>query len=68
MLVLTRRVGESISLGRDIQVQIVALKGGQVRLAITAPCDISIQRSELLSSLTAPLGLETATSPVSGTG
>lgn len=49
MLVLTRKVGESLVIGDNVVVTVVALKGGQVRIGIEAPRDISIQRDELLS-------------------
>lgn len=50
MLVLTRRVGESLVIGEDVVVTVVAQKGGQVRIGIDAPNDVSIQREELLAS------------------
>lgn len=48
MLILQRRIGESIRIGDDIEVTVVAIEGGRVRLAISAPSDISILRSELI--------------------
>lgn len=48
MLVLTRRMGETLVVGDDIKVTIVGVKGGQVRLGIEAPREVSIQREELL--------------------
>lgn len=47
MLALTRKAGESIVIGTNIRVQIVAIHGKQVKIAIDAPRDISIRRSEL---------------------
>ena len=48
MLVLTRRAGETLIIGDNIKITILAIKGSQVRVGIDAPKDISIQRSELL--------------------
>lgn len=47
MLVLTRKAGESICIGDDIEVRIVAVRGQKVRLAIEAPRDVGVRRSEL---------------------
>ena len=49
MLILTRRIGESLTIGDQIEVKIVKLKGNQIVLGIEAPRDISVVRSELLS-------------------
>jgi len=48
MLVLTRKVGEKIHLGADIEVTVTAISGQQVRLGITAPPEVPILRNELL--------------------
>ncbi len=50
MLVLTRRLGESIVIGENIIVTVLSVKGGQVRLGIEAPKEVSIQREELLKT------------------
>jgi carbon storage regulator CsrA len=47
MLVLTRRVGESICIGDDVEVRIVEARGGKVRLAIEAPREVNVRRAEL---------------------
>ena len=47
MLILTRKVGESITIGEDVTITVVASKGGQVRIGIDAPKTVSITRSEL---------------------
>ncbi len=46
MLILTRKKGEVISIGDHIQVQVLNVKGGQVRIGIDAPRDIHIRREE----------------------
>lgn len=48
MLILQRRAGESIRIGDNIEITVVATEGGRVRLAISAPNDVSILRSELI--------------------
>lgn len=47
MLVLTRKPDQSIVLGGDIVVNVLAIEGGRVRLGISAPADVSIRRGEL---------------------
>lgn len=47
MLILTRREGESVQIGYDIEVTVLAVRGGQVRVGIDAPQDIAILRGEL---------------------
>lgn len=48
MLVLTRKLGESIVIDHDIKITVLAVKGGQVRLGIDAPEDVDIVREELI--------------------
>jgi len=47
-LVLTRRKGESILIGDNIEVTVISVNGGQVKIAIDAPRDINIVRDELI--------------------
>ena len=47
MLVLTRRHGESVRIGSDVRVTVVASTGGQVRIAIDAPQEVGIFREEI---------------------
>jgi carbon storage regulator len=53
MLVLTRRHGESVRIGSNIRVTIVASTGGQVRIAIDAPEEIGIYREEIFERVAA---------------
>ncbi len=48
MLILTRRVGETLKIGDDIEVTVLGLRGGQVRMGINAPKDIAVHREEVL--------------------
>ena len=50
MLILQRRIGESLMIGEEIRVSVVSIEGGRVRLAISAPPEVSILRSELLDA------------------
>ena len=50
MLILTRRASESITIGNDVQVTVLGVKGSQVRVGIDAPKSIQIVREELLTS------------------
>ncbi len=47
MLILTRRIGESIRINDDITVRIIANNGGQIRLGIEAPKDVVVHREEI---------------------
>jgi carbon storage regulator len=47
MLVLTRRIGEEIVIGGGIHVTVVAIEGTKVRLGITAPKDVAVDRKEI---------------------
>ena len=48
MLILTRRPGETILIGDDIEVTVMRISGNQVRIGIEAPKDVDIVRGELL--------------------
>lgn len=47
MLILTRRVDETVMIGRDITVTVLGVKGNQVRLGISAPKDGAVHRQEI---------------------
>lgn len=47
MLILTRRVGETLNIGDDIEVTVLGVKGSQVRLGVKAPKDVSVHREEI---------------------
>ena len=47
MLILTRRVGETLNIGDDVQVTVLAIKGNQVRIGVNAPKEIPVDREEI---------------------
>ena len=47
MLILTRRAGEALRIGDDIEVTVMAVNGSQVRIGINAPRDIAVDREEI---------------------
>ncbi len=47
MLILTRRVGESLIIGDDVVVNILGVKGNQVRIGVDAPKEVSVHREEI---------------------
>ncbi|HEX4881171.1 MAG TPA: carbon storage regulator CsrA [Porticoccaceae bacterium] len=47
MLILTRRVGETLVIGDDVTVTVLGVKGNQVRLGVNAPRDLPVHREEI---------------------
>lgn len=64
MLILTRRVGETICIGDDITVMVLGVTGQQVRLGVVAPTDVAVDRSEVRDrKLANPRGAEVNYAP-----
>jgi carbon storage regulator len=53
MLILTRRVGETLMIGNDVTVTVLAVKGNQVRIGINAPKDVAVHREEIFDRVRA---------------
>lgn len=56
MLILTRRVGESLIIGDDVKVNILGVKGNQVRIGVDAPKETSVHREEVYDRIQAEKG------------
>ena len=48
MLILTRRVGESLLIGDDVSITVLGVKGHQVRIGVNAHRDVAVHREEIL--------------------
>lgn len=51
MLILTRRVGESLMVGDDITITVLGVKGNQVRIGVNAPKDVAVHREEIFNRI-----------------
>ncbi len=56
MLILTRRVGETVMIGNEVTVTVLGVKGNQVRLGINAPKDVAVHREEIFERIKAERG------------
>ena len=63
MLILTRRVGETVVIGDEVQVTVLCVKGNQVRLGVTAPRDVSVHRLEIYDRIQKEHGDGTEAAP-----
>lgn len=51
MLILTRKIGESLIIGDDVEVTVLATKGNQVRIGINAPRSVDVHRREVYEKI-----------------
>jgi carbon storage regulator len=53
MLILSRRTGQSVKIGDEVTVTVLGVKGGQVRLGVTAPQNVAVHREEVYERIKA---------------
>jgi carbon storage regulator len=51
MLILTRRLGETVTIGNEITVSVLGVKGNQVRIGINAPRNVAVHREEIFERI-----------------
>ena len=51
MLILTRRAGETLNIGDNIQVTVLGVRGSQVRIGVKAPKDVAVHRQEIFERI-----------------
>lgn len=56
MLILTRRVGETLMVGEEITITVLAVKGNQVRIGVKAPRTVSVHREEIFERIRSERG------------
>lgn len=72
MLILTRRVGETLMIGDEVTVTVLGVKGNQVRIGVNAPRDVAVHREEIYERIKreqaapaeAPIGAEPSEFPL----
>ena len=64
MLILTRRVGETLMIGDDITVTVLGVKGNQVRIGVNAPRDVAVHREEIYDKIQQTDGEEDGVEPL----
>lgn len=53
MLILTRKIGESLLIGDDVEITVLSIRGSQVKLGVKAPKEISVHRKEIYQRIKA---------------
>jgi carbon storage regulator len=66
MLILTRRVGETLKVGNDVDVTVLGVKGNQIRIGIKAPKNVAVHREEIFDRIQREAQLAQRTEPAGG--
>ncbi len=53
MLILTRKVGESIMIGESVEIKVLGIRAGQIKIGIEAPRDLEVHREEIYERIRA---------------
>ncbi|WP_314282595.1 carbon storage regulator CsrA [Haemophilus sputorum] len=53
MLILTRKIGESLIIGDDVEITVLSVRGNQVKLGVNAPKEIAVHRQEIYERIKA---------------
>ena len=64
MLILTRRVGESLRIGDEVSVTVLGIKGSQVRIGVNAPKSVSVHREEVYDRINEEKSKNSADIPI----
>jgi carbon storage regulator len=68
MLILTRRIGETLVIGDEVNVTVLGIKGNQIRIGVDAPREVTVHREEIYQRIKQEAGQESNGPPENGCG